>query len=176
VAVDTDVEYFADLRDLNLQGAAMGPAHFEAARFNGTHLDYLDCGVRRGQASANLSGADFRGASLYGAILKNVNLRKALFKAPVNEDGTPRPEQPTVLTNADLSQADLTEASFTGATMTRARLSGAIMEKTDFTNAILTGAHLEGADLRRTVGLATAQLGGAVTDAATQWPAGLTPP
>lgn len=173
---ETTVDFHADLRDLNLQGAAMGTAYFEEARFNGTHLDYLDCGVRPGQASANLRGADFRGASLYGAVLKSVNLRGTHFDAPVNEDGTPRPEQPTVLTNADLSQADLTEASFTGATLPGARLTRAIMEKTDFTNAILTGAHLEGADLRRTVGLETAELDGVVTDAATQWPAGVTHP
>jgi uncharacterized protein YjbI with pentapeptide repeats len=169
---DTTVDFRADLRDLNLQGAALGTAYLEKAILNGTHLDYLDCGVRQGQASADLREADFRGASLYGAILKSVNLRGAHFDAPVNEDGTPRPEQPTVLTDADLSQADLTEASFAGATLQRARLTGAIMEKTDFSHAILIDAHVEGADLRRTVGLATADLTGIVADAATQWPAG----
>ena len=134
---DTTVDFYADLRDLNLQGAALGTAYLEKARFNGTHLDYLDCGVRAGRASANLSGADFRGASLHGADLKRVNLQGALFDAPVNEDGTPRPGQPTVLTNADLSNADLRQASFAGATMPGARLTGAVMEKTDFSHAVL---------------------------------------
>jgi uncharacterized protein YjbI with pentapeptide repeats len=50
------------------------------------------------------------------------------------------------------------------------------MEKTDFSQAILTGAHVEGADLRGTVGLETADLRGIVSDAATQWPAGVTHP
>jgi uncharacterized protein YjbI with pentapeptide repeats len=173
---ETTVDFRADLRDLNLQGAALGTAYLQNAILNGTHLDYLDCGVREGQESADLSGADFRGASLFGAILKKVNLRGAHFDAPVNEDGTPRPEQPTVLTNADLTNADLREASFAGATLKGARLTGAVMDKTDFSHAILAGAHVEGADLRGTVGLVTADLSGIVHDEATKWPPGVFPP
>jgi hypothetical protein len=102
---------------------------------------------------------------------RSPDVQGAHFDAPVNEDGTPRPEQPTVLTNADLRQA-----SFAGATMPGARLTGAVMDRTDFSHAILAGAHLEGADLRRTVGLATVDLTGIVADAATQWPAGVVHP
>jgi uncharacterized protein YjbI with pentapeptide repeats len=50
------------------------------------------------------------------------------------------------------------------------------MDKTDFSNANLAGAHVEGADLRRTVGLATADLTGIVHDEATKWPPGVFPP
>jgi uncharacterized protein YjbI with pentapeptide repeats len=173
---ETTADFHADLRDLNLQGAALGPGFLQNAVFNGTHLDYLECGVREGQKSADLSGADFRGASLFGAILKKVNLRGAHFDAPVDEEGKPRPKQPTVLTNADLSNADLREASFAGATLNGARLTGAVMDKTDFSNANLAGAHVEGADLRGTVGLATADLTGIVHDEATKWPPGVFPP
>ena len=169
------VNFRADLRDTNLQGAALGTAYLENAILNGAHLDYLNRLVREGQASADLRGADFRGASLYGAYLNNVNLRGALLEAPVNEDGSPRLGQPTVLTNADLRGADLSETKFRGATLQGVRLAGAVIDKTDFSHADPVGAHLEGADLRGSFGLGSADLRDVTHDGTTQWPGGRSP-
>jgi uncharacterized protein YjbI with pentapeptide repeats len=169
-------DFRADLRDVNLQGAAFGTAYFENAIFNGTHLDYLDCGVKEGQAHANLSKADFRGASLYHAILRGVNLSGAWFQAPINEDGTPRPEQATDLSYADLQQADLTGTRFDGANLRGANLQGAVIHKTNFTHAVLTGANFKGTNLVDSVGLEITDLSGVISDSTTQWPGGVSVP
>jgi uncharacterized protein YjbI with pentapeptide repeats len=173
---NSKVDFRADLRDANLQGAALGPGYLENAIFNGAHLDYLDSGVKEGQAHADLRKADFRGASLFHAILSDVNLSGAMFQAPINEDGSPRPGQPTDLRYADLQRANLTETQFVGTNLQDADLKGAVIKKTNFTHAILTGTNLKGVDLRDSIGLELADLRGVISDSTTQWPAGVSVP
>jgi uncharacterized protein YjbI with pentapeptide repeats len=173
---ESTVDFRADLRDVNLQGAAFGTAYFENAVFNGTHLDHADFRVHDGLASADLRGADFRGASLHSAHLNGVNLRGALFQVPFKEDGTPRLQQTTDLSHVDLGGANLTETKFQGANLRGARLTGAVVVKTDFTKAVLAGADLRGADLSDSVGLETADLGGVLQDGMTRLPPGVSAP
>jgi uncharacterized protein YjbI with pentapeptide repeats len=173
---ESTVEFWTDLRDVNLQGAAFGAAHFEKARFNGTHLDHADFQVREGVASADLRGADFRGASLHSAHLNGVNLQGALFQVPTGQGGRPRVEQTTDLSHADLGGANLTETKFQGANLSGVRLTGAVLVRTDFTDAVLAGADLKGADLSSSVGLETAVLTGILQDGGTKLPAGVVAP
>jgi uncharacterized protein YjbI with pentapeptide repeats len=173
---DSTVDFRADLRDVNLQGAAFGTAYFENAIFNGAHLDHADFRVRDGQASADVRGADFRGASLHSAHLNGVNLQGALFQVPFNEDGTPRPQQTTDLSHVDLRRANLTDTKFQGANLRGVRLAGAVIVRTDFTKAVLTGADLKGVDLSNSVGLETADLSGILQDGMTRLPAGVSAP
>jgi uncharacterized protein YjbI with pentapeptide repeats len=118
---ETTVDFRADLRDLNLQGAALGPGYLRTRSSTApTSTTWTVASARAREAPTSAgptSGAPASTAPSSSAILKKVNLQGAHFDAPVDEHGTPRPEQPTVLTNADLSNADLREASFAEATL-----------------------------------------------------------
>jgi uncharacterized protein YjbI with pentapeptide repeats len=189
------IPFRVDLREVDLQGAELGHAWLPGAIFSGAHLDYLDC--RTGQGPyADFQGADFEGASLYGAYFNNANLTAAVFRTPINEDGTRRTSQTTDLRDAhfrgatlvrtdfeaanlaganfsptkvgttNLSNAIFKDATLTGADFEKANLTGA-----DLTGAKLIGANLAGADLRDAT-LDGADLHGARYDHTTQWPAG----
>ena len=120
-----------DLRDADLQGAALGRAQLPGALFSGAHLDYLD--VRTSdQPYANFAGAEFKGASLYGAYFNNADLRSANFTATKGRRAT--------LRGADFRGALLTEADFAGADLTDADFRGAKIDGVNLTGAILTGA------------------------------------
>jgi uncharacterized protein YjbI with pentapeptide repeats len=184
----------ADLRDADLQGAALGKAWLPGAIFSGAHLDYMDCRVGEGPY-ANFQGADFQGAAMYGAYLDNADLTKAVFNTPA-PGGKLRTSQITDLRDAEFKGAILVEANFTaanlksalfgpskvratnltGADFTRANLNGADftganLNGADFTGAKLNKAKLQGADLRNAK-LDDADLKGALYDRDTRWPSG----
>jgi hypothetical protein len=148
--LDDGRAFRADLRDTNLQGAALEKAQLQRSIFNGSHLDYAD-----GAAQADFQGSDFRGASLFGASFESANLSGALFSAPTGSSGQPL-DQPSDLRNVNFRRAILVGAKFDGAD--------------------LRGAHLEGADLRKSTGLETAKLDGVTYDPSTHWPEGFWAP
>ena len=185
----------ADLRDADLQGAALGKAWLPGAIFSGAHLDYMDCRVGKGPY-ANFQGADFQGASMYGAYLDNADLTKAVFNTPVEADKKLRTSQTTDLRDAEFKGAILVEADFTaanldgalfdpskvratnlskakfiGASLVKANFDQANLTGADFTGAKLNGANLQGADLRNAK-LDGTDLKGALYDRSTRWPAG----
>jgi uncharacterized protein YjbI with pentapeptide repeats len=154
-----------DLRDADLQGAALGHAWLPGAIFSGAHLDYMDC--RTGQGPyADYQKADFQGATLYGSYFNNANLTDAVFNTPVEGDGTPRTSQTTDLRDAHLRGATLVRANFKAANLTGANFSptkvgtkvgttnltnanfkDATLIKTNFEKANLSGADLTNAKL-----------------------------
>jgi uncharacterized protein YjbI with pentapeptide repeats len=189
--------YRADLRDVDLQGAAFGKAWLPRAIFSGAHLDYMDCRVGEAERRhADFQGADFQGASLYGAYFNKVNLTGAVFNTPA-PGGKLRTSQITdlrdahfrgaILTGTNFSDADLDDAFFnptkdgaktnlTNAKFIRASLLGARFDQAnltgaDFTDAKLNGANFEGADLSNAI-LDGADLKGVRYDPTTEWPAG----
>ena len=126
----------ADLRGADFRGAKLHQADFRGAKLRGARFDTVPKGGKREkQASclqttpaecqgANLSGANFSYAILYGANLSGANL-----------------------TNANLTWAILTQANLSGANFFGANLSYAILPGTNLTNANLTGANLYQAKL-----------------------------
>jgi hypothetical protein len=148
--LDDGRPFRADLRDSNLQGAALEKAQLQRSIFNGSHLDYADVA-----GQADLQGSDFRGASLFGASFDTANLSGALFSAPTSSSGQPL-KQTSDLRNVNFHRAILVGARFDGAD--------------------LRGAHLEGADLRNSRGLEEADLDGATYDSSTLWPEGFWAP
>jgi len=113
--------------------------------------------LRSRAESLLLSRVDLRLAYLRrgnfdGVNLRNSNLRRVQARA-------------VHLRGAKLKYADLVRARLDGADLRDAELSGA-----DLRGADLRGADLRGADLTG------AKLDGVMTDAATRWPEGLTPP
>jgi uncharacterized protein YjbI with pentapeptide repeats len=183
-----------DLRDADLQGAAFGKASLPEAIFSGAHLDYMDCRVGA-PPYANFRGADFQGATLYGAYFHNVDLTGAVLNTPA-PGGKLRTSQTTDLRDAEFKGATLDEADFTaanldgarfdpsnvrrtnlskatfiGASLVGARFDKANLTGVDFTGAKLNGANLQGADLTDAK-LDGADLKGALYDPNTRWPAG----
>jgi uncharacterized protein YjbI with pentapeptide repeats len=93
--------------------------------------------------SANLSGADLRGAILISTNLTRANLANA----------HPRPgiiERETNLMVANLSDANLSGAILTSAMLIRTNLARANLANANLSGANLGGADLSGADLSRT--------------------------
>jgi|GEM_PF-574415 len=129
---------WADLREANLGGAALGGADFRRADLRGAHLRRADlgradfrgahlCGIYL--SGAALSGADLREADLSGAHLDGADLSR------VNLSGADLGGAD--LRRADLSHARCVEANFNNASLRLARLIG-----TNLDGATLTAAHL----------------------------------
>ena len=157
-----------DLRDLHLEGAALGHARLQGTLFSGAHLDFLD--VRTSSAPyASFQMADFQGATLFGAYLNDADLTGAKLSTPRNADGSLRVGQTTLLRYASLRRADLTGADLSGADLDHADLRDATLRDANLTEAELDGARLDGADLTR-ARLAAAKLRGATYDLTTTWP------
>jgi hypothetical protein len=103
--------------------------------------------------TADLSGADLRGANLRGADLTKADLRQAvLAEANLREADLSRAN----FRRADLSQANLRRTDLSGANLSRANfrradLSQANLMVADFGLANLSGADLSGADLKGTI-------------------------
>lgn len=99
-------------------------------------------------SGTDLTGLVFSRSDLSGSMFEKANIERGAFM-----------------------QATLKGVNFRGADLTGATLQGA-----DLTGAQLQGADLSGADLTETTGLKSAQLAGAVTDAQTRLPTGVTVP
>ena len=166
-------QFRVDLRDADLQGAELGWAYLQGAKFAGAHLDYADSRTKDG--AANLEGADFQGATMFGIHLDRAKLAKATFRTPLRTasgvDTTLRTEQTTDLRNSHFVGADLTGANFLAANLGGAELRKATLVGANFTEADLRGARLEGADLTG-ADLTMAKLDGVTYDSDTRWPAG----
>jgi uncharacterized protein YjbI with pentapeptide repeats len=130
--------YRADLRDVSLQGVALGHAWLPRALFDGAHLDHLDVRTSAGPY-ANFAEAEFKGAKLYAAYLHNAELGGAHFDPP-----------------HALQMTDLRYAQFRGASGAGAHFEGADLRWTVFTRSKVRatsfpGVHFNGSDLRGAV-------------------------
>jgi uncharacterized protein YjbI with pentapeptide repeats len=143
-----------DLRDANLQGAALGHAKLAGVLFSGSHLDYMDTRTGAGPY-ADFRMADFQGATLFGAYLNNANLTGAKLNTPRNADGSTREDQRTVLQYTSFRRANLTQADLRASDLAKSDLRAATLKETNLAQASLAGARLEGADFTN------AQLAGA---------------
>ncbi|WP_199512200.1 pentapeptide repeat-containing protein [Nucisporomicrobium flavum] len=139
--------------------------------------------------SADLSGATLTGADLGGAELSRANLNGVYPESGANLTGAD-------LCNATLSGADLRRAELGGADLSRARLAFADLREADLDSANLSGAslgdarldgaslgdarldgaYLSGADLRDATGVTSQQLARTWLDGLTRFPAGVSAP
>jgi ABC-type branched-subunit amino acid transport system ATPase component/uncharacterized protein YjbI with pentapeptide repeats len=160
---------FTDLSELAMAGCNLSEADLSGAVLRGAHLyeakldratlfgaDLRDADLQRASLTgANLRGASLRGANLTGADLFKADLRSGsiatkdlkgnLFELTM--DVGPAELDGARLVNANLTEADISDAmarhtDFTDAIMRNAKLLRANMQ-----NATLSGADLEGADL-----------------------------
>ncbi|MEZ4336771.1 MAG: DUF2169 domain-containing protein [Sandaracinaceae bacterium] len=146
--------YQTDLRGASFAGSRLGQGTFVECNlggvdFSGTALDrvtFLQCeapGIRLAAArteklvvclAGSFEGADFRGAQLLAANLRETRLRGADFSE-------------ALLDGADLSEADLREAKLYRAVAKGARFAKANLEDADLTSANLMEADLSRSDL-----------------------------
>ena len=119
----------ADLKGADLTHAALA----------GEYLEEIDA-----------EGTDFTGANLTGTNLRGANLKGTYLRG--GTDTAPG----AVLQRADLSGADLEEATLNRADLTGAILIGANLNSADFSNGNLRGADLASAEKARGVASASA--------------------
>ncbi|MGW3967311.1 pentapeptide repeat-containing protein [Amycolatopsis sp. NPDC005003] len=100
--------------------------------------------------------------------------------AALGRGGMIEPGAASELERVDLRGADLTGFAIPRVCFAGANLEGAVLRNANLTGATLSGALLRGADLRgadlTAAVLEGTDLTGVLTDAATRWPAGFTPP
>lgn len=135
----------ANLSKANLEGAILGAAKLSSANLSGANLRFAV--LRQAELhntvfdGADLTSAEFRcGAGtctrLSGTSFRNANLTRADFRVvgftPVGEEG---------LEGVDFTGADLTEATFEGAS-----LRGALMEQAKFCRTIMPDGSLSNRD------------------------------
>ena len=139
----------ADLSNKDLTGTNLTNVDLSNMDLSNTVLRYANL-TNVNLTSVDLSNKDLTGAILIGANLTNVNLTSVDLS---NKDFSR-----TVLTNANLSDTDLTSATFvdskdlngvilSNADLTNANLIGVDLSNTDLTSANLTGADLTNANL-----------------------------
>lgn len=133
----TEASFFcATLNRACFQKTLLVDSYFFKSSGRLAQFDYANC------TNANMSEADFYGASLTEANLTNANLSETkLICASVNSAN---------LTNARLWKANLACADLANANLTDADLSFANLRNTCLTKANLQGANLWGADLTGT--------------------------
>jgi uncharacterized protein YjbI with pentapeptide repeats len=179
----------ADLREANLQHADLRAASLRHAVLREATLISIDG-----------RGADFTHAYLKSADLSHADLRR-LQDETIYRSTKPRRSGAAVfdlamISQANLSHANLTAASFRGADLSLANFDHATLDGADFRPGItdtdksrietqLTGADFSGAslkqtdfrqvDLRGVKNLTTDQLKEAICDASTQLPVSLSP-
>jgi uncharacterized protein YjbI with pentapeptide repeats len=166
----------ANLTHANLAGAMVGSANLTGANLNDANLTTVLLGGSN-LTNANVTGADLTNADLADANLDGADLSGATLTGAsgVGIKGTPSalpagwavrggyligPGTGTVLTDANMSNLDLSRVNFsglnllralfrhsnlTGANLTKANLTGA-----DFSNANLTRANMTGAKVSST--------------------------
>ncbi len=134
----------------DLSRSKLTKANLRGAKLNGANLNFA---VLMG---ADLSGADLRNARLTSAYLKDVrydgstiwpeSVRDVLRVWRGDRDLTD-----AILTDANLSRANLYRVDLTGAYLYDANLSRANLNEADLTNAVLESAVLTNAQLRKAV-------------------------
>ncbi|MDR3516367.1 MAG: pentapeptide repeat-containing protein [Azospirillaceae bacterium] len=147
----------ANLAKVNLRGASL-----KQAILVGADLEEADL------RDADLTGADLRGANFHRALLAGATLHGADLSCLGIEATDRRTEiegKPTILTEANLSQAILCQAKLIGCDLSGAELHDADLSGADMTDSILLGADLSGANLANSV------LHNAVLDLSSQDPA-----
>jgi uncharacterized protein YjbI with pentapeptide repeats len=153
-----------DLRGVNLQGAYLAQANFNAADFRGSNLsdtnfeqallvgaNFSQCQLSRASfIEAALNEANFSKATLKQANLAQAHLIAAvLLQADL---------QSAILDQASLSQANLVLAQLQGTSFVKANLNAATLIGADLTDTIFSTANLREADLRSTVHLLPEQV------------------
>ena len=148
----------ADLREANLVGALIWGTSFEGSNLWEADLKGANPYIlaEEGEISAyNYGGFYFKGAILFGADLRGLNLPRADFEGAelggahlqgvnmrlANLNGAR-------LWNSSLYGADLKDADLRNATITGADLRGAKLWAANLLGADLIGAYLNGVDLR----------------------------
>jgi uncharacterized protein YjbI with pentapeptide repeats len=164
----------ADLRGANLVGADLSDADLARTDLRGAEFD-------KGIWGADLTAADLRGADFgEAADLRTSILDQARLDGLYLYGASLGSAREAWMFGINLREARLSGARLAGARMSRAELAGADLTDADLLEAWLDGANLAGADLSG-ADLTGADLTNAVLDeirwnAATRWPANVTPP
>ncbi len=145
-----------ELPEANLNGANLSKADLYFATLSRASL--YDANL----SGANLSRANLSGASLFGADLSGASLERADLSGV------------WLMSDANLSGANLEGANLSGANLLAANLSGADLIGADLSGASLLGADLSGASLF-SANLNEADLREAEYDKDTIWPKGFDP-
>jgi len=140
----------ARFTDTDLRSVTFGDAQLRGADLTGANLTGVNCKSMRlreiTMAGAQAAGANFQGQAIIGVNLRGANLRGANFQdahlSPVTDWSYLAQAQRT-LTN-DLTDADLSDATFD-----RARLQDVLLDGAQLAGASLVEAHLEGVSLVR---------------------------
>ena len=121
-----------DLTSANLSTSNLRKADLSGANLSGTNLE-----------NANLSGAKLRGTDLHGANLSGADLGQAIDCSTIKKTGIVY----FLYTNADLSNANMSEALLRDANLERAMLTKADLRKAELNGVDLGRANLYGANL-----------------------------
>jgi uncharacterized protein YjbI with pentapeptide repeats/predicted Zn-dependent protease with MMP-like domain len=143
---------YADLRNADLSFMNLSDADLNYVNLSKSYLLGTDLTASR-MFGANLSGAFLQSAILSGVKLPDANLRKAnlheahLGLAPFSSRIDRMPVY-TILDNADLRDADLSEVNLIGSSLQKtdlraANLNGATLRRVNLTGADLSNANLE---------------------------------
>ncbi len=125
----------ADFREASVNQSLLSGAKGKGVRFAGANLDKLRSG-----SNTELPGADFTGATLRGAGLRDTDLNGATFRG-ADLDGA-------MIENSRLAGADLSGASARHARFTKSNLEGAAMRGVNLFMGGLRKARLVETDLR----------------------------
>ena len=161
----------ANLQDANLEGANLQHANMEKANFSRANIKWANLsGVKANDADlqdsnlayaglsyakltrANLTRADMHGAALDGANLHDANLQNANLANIYSEHLNVREDlegmPPPVVTNTNLTRADLRNAIFCSSNLASANFSYADLRNAIFDSSNLASANFSYADLR----------------------------
>ena len=142
-----------DLSGVDLANVVLAEVNLEGCKLNGTKLAGAVLNRSRLRTSdlsgADLSGADLREADLGGnAVLTDANLSFADLRGAILDEARARGAR---FSRANLAGAHLTMAELSSADFEGANLAGAGLYVANLHGARLAGANLSGADLRRVV-------------------------
>lgn len=135
----------ANLAGANLKGASLHGTDLAGANLEGADLTNANLNLAR-LTGANLSGAKLDGAMLYGARLDGANLTGV--SAEVTFAGHASMIR-IILTNASISNSDLTAVVMTHAMATGVKITQSRLWDANMSQANLSGASLSHSDLAR---------------------------
>ena len=149
--LDNGVFSGANLSGADLSGTSLCYTHFDGANLSGADFTNSNfCEPHLDGTTGSMGPADMRNVNLSGLDIGNTSFDEVnLSGANLSNLQTPlcADFERSNLINADLSDADLDCAFFTGAWLDYADLSGADLHDANFEFASLPGANLSGADL-----------------------------
>lgn len=141
--IDNAEMYLADLRGANLSKSRITYSDFNLANFNGANLTKT-----KFSSDVDLEGADFIGADLSNAEIKNVDLTDANF-ASSNLYYTNFKN--SNLTDTFFLETDLSYTNLKNVNLTRAKFKKANLYYTDLTGANLSDAVFEDSKFCKTI-------------------------